>query len=132
MSTLAAVLAQQSAKSTASKAQAIGAHCAAKIAAIDPALSVSARAAAVARLKDDEAAELAAMFLGESRRADSDRKGNRAAVAARHRGIRHAVQARQRAERMVLAVTSRSRSKPGGTSSARRAITILPAYLRTK
>lgn len=133
MTALAVELAQQSAKATASKAQAISALCAAKIAAINPALSVSARAAAIARLKDEEAAELAAMFLTETRRADRDRKGNRAAIAARHRGIRHAVQARQRAERMVLAMTSRSKSKPAGRAApARRATTVLPLSLRRK
>jgi hypothetical protein len=133
MTTLAAEVAQQSAKATAAKAQAITALYASKIAAIDPGLSASARAAASARLKDEEAAELATMFLSETRNADSDRKAKRTAVAARHRGIRHAVQGRQRGERVVLSVTSRSRSKlSGGSSPLRRSIAILPSYLRTK
>ncbi len=133
MTTLAADLAHQSAKAAAAKAQAITALYASKIAAIDPALSVSARAAALARLKDEEGAELAAMFLNETRNADSDRKAKRAAVSARHRGVRHAVQGRQRAERMVLSVTSRSRSKlSAGTSSLRRASVIFPSFFRTK
>ena len=133
MTTLAAELAQQSAKATAAKAQAITALYASKIAAIDPGLSASARAAAVARLKDEEAAELATMFLSETRNADSDRKAKRAAVSARHRGVRHAVQGRQRGERVVLTVSSRSRSTlSAGTSALRRAVAILPSYLRTK
>jgi hypothetical protein len=133
MTTLAAELARQSAKATAAKAQAVTALYASKIAAIDPALSASARAATVARLKDEEGAELAAMFLSETRNADSDRKAKRAAVAARHRGVRHAVQGRQRGERLVLAVVSRSATKPRGrVSAARRAIAVLPTALRGK
>lgn len=116
-----ATLAQQAALATAAKAQAISAHTASKIAALDPLLSIGARAAAVARLKDEEAAALAAMLLDEAGRARQMRRATIGVIKSAQKGRASDLRRRQRAERMVMAVAGHMRDRRAGAATAPRA-----------
>ncbi len=106
-----ATLAQQSALATAAKAQAISALTASKIAALDPQLSIDARIAAIARLKDEEAAELVSMLLDEARRAKQLRQASIGVIKSAQK-VRAADQGRRhRAERLSMTVRSRKRKR---------------------
>ncbi|MEQ1615295.1 MAG: hypothetical protein ABL904_21290 [Hyphomicrobiaceae bacterium] len=106
-----ATLAQQSALATAAKAQAISALTASKIAALDPQLSIEVRVAAIARLKDEEAAELVSMLLDEASRAKQLRQASIGVIKSAQK-VRAADQGRrQRAERLSMTVSGRKRKR---------------------
>lgn len=116
-----ATLTHQMALATAAKAQAISAHTAGKIATLDPLLPASSRAAAVARFKDEEAAELAAMLLDEAGRGRQMRRASIGVLKAAQRQRVSDLRRRQRAERMVMAVAGHGRDRRGIADGGRRA-----------
>lgn len=116
-----ATLAQQAALATAAKAQAISAYTASRIAALDPLLPISARAAAVARLRDEEAAELASMLLDEADRARQKRRVSIGVIKSAQKGRASDLRRRQRAERMVMAVAGHRRDRRAIGDGGRRA-----------
>lgn len=116
-----ATLAQEAALATAAKAQGISAHTASKVAALDPLLPASVRAAAMARLKDEEAAELAAMLLDEAGRAPQMRRSSIGVIKSAQKGRAADLRRRQRAERMVMAVAGHKRDRRGIAAGGRRA-----------
>lgn len=124
-----ATLAQQAARATAAKAQAISAHYASKSAALDPRLSIIERMAAVARLKDEEAAELACILLEEARRAQHVRRASIGVIKSAQKVRAADLRRRHRAERMVMAVSERKRRRAAGDFATRHAA-IQPARLR--
>lgn len=124
-----ATLAQQAALTTAAKAQGISAHTASKVAALDPLLPASVRAAAVARLKDEEAAELTSMLLDEADRARHIRLSSIGLIKSAQKGRAADLRRRQRAERMVMAVMGRKHDRRATADGAPRAA-INPSLFR--
>lgn len=110
LSALLQSLASEAALAMAGKSQAISAHHAAKVAVLDPGLSPDARAAAIARIRSEEAAELASMLLEENRRAGAVRSSRIASLKAGQRQASTAQRTRHRRERASLSVALRGRT----------------------
>jgi hypothetical protein len=110
LSALLQQLASDAAQAMAGKSQAISAHHAARSAALDPSLTPEARAAAIARIRSEEAAELAAMLLEENRRAAAMRSSRIASLKVGHRQMSSAQRMRHRRERAAMSVAMRNRT----------------------
>ncbi len=124
-------LAADAAQGIAARSQAITAHHASKVAALDPGLSPQARAAAIARIRGEEAAEIAQMLLDESRRAAGRRASSIAALKSGQRQTSTAMRTRHRRERAVLSVAVRHRTRlVGGRHRSWQAVRSLTRRLR--
>jgi hypothetical protein len=110
LSALLQMLASDAAQAMAAKSQAISAHHASRSAALDPSLTPEARAAAIARIRSEEAAELAAMLLEENRRAAALRSSRIASLKAGQRQMSSAQRMRHRRERAAMSVALRNRT----------------------
>jgi len=110
LSALLQMLASDAAQAMAGKSQAITAHHASRSAALDPSLTPEARAAAIARIRSEEAAELAAMLLEENRRAAALRSSRIASLKAGQRQMSSAQRMRHRRERAAMSVAMRNRT----------------------
>lgn len=121
-----AACATRLALASAAKAQAITADSAARIAALDATLTLEQREAAVQRIKAEETAALAGLYLAAARDAEHERRVVADTIEVEHRRATAILSHRQRIERIVMAVKSRpsrlSRRIAGRVWSATRSL----------
>ena len=90
------------------KAQGITAHYAAKVTALGKELTDDQRAAEIAQLKLEEAAELGHMYMKSAREGEALRRAAMGPIKTRHKTDRHQLSRRHRAERAAIAVMLRT------------------------
>lgn len=95
-------LASDFAQLSAARTAAVSSAFAAKVATLSPTLSLAERAAAMDRIKGEEADAMAAVLLELQREGEQQRRGLAAALTSRHKTARAALTQRQRRERSVL------------------------------
>lgn len=100
-------LAGDFAQLSAARTAAVSSAFAAKMATLSPVLSLAERAAAMDRIKGEEADAMAAVLLDLQREGEQQRRGLAASLTGRHKAARTALAQRQRRERAVLALRMR-------------------------
>lgn len=96
------------ARLSAARTASLRSEFAAKIAALSSTLSLAERAAAIERIKSEEAAAMAMLVLEMQREGERQRRASAASLSTRHRMAWSALSQRQRRERAVLAIRTRS------------------------